>query len=105
MKERMKITADVRRVLKEDKVKGIANILFEGEFLVKNVRIVEGKNGLFIAMPSRRKADGNYEDVCFPITKEMRAEIEQVVIAGYEEALKKEEEEQQENSVPQEATE
>lgn len=63
--------------------KGLASITIEGCFVVTGIRIVEGKNGLFIAMPNRKTVNGEYKDICFPVTAEARAGIQDAILTEY----------------------
>ena len=87
----MKIT-DVRvRILKtNNRLRGIASITIDDAFAVHELRIIEGREGLFVAMPSRKVPDGEFRDVAHPINLETREELEKQVLAKYEEELKKE---------------
>lgn len=84
----MKITdVKVRKVEKEDsRMKGIASIVIDDCFAVHDIRIIDGANGLFIAMPSRAKSTGGYKDVAHPINQETRDLFQQQIIAAYNEA-------------------
>ena len=80
----MKITEV--RVFKSDKggdFKGFASVTFDNSFVVSGLKILEGQNGLFVGMPSQKKPDGTYKDICFPITAELRKEIQQAVLNMY----------------------
>ena len=92
----MKITSvNVRKIEKEgSRMKGIASILLDDSFAVHDIRIIEGDNGLFIAMPSRKTATGGYRDIAHPINPEVRAMFEEAILKAYEEAedVKSEEE-------------
>lgn len=81
----MKITSvNVRKVEKEDsRMKGIASVLLEDCFAIHDIRIIEGDNGLFIAMPSRKTATGGYRDIAHPITPECRKMFEDAIIEAY----------------------
>ena len=81
----MKITSvNVRKVESEtNRLKGVASVLIDDCFAVHDIRIIEGDNGLFIAMPSRKTSDGNYRDVAHPINPETRAMFEKVVLEEY----------------------
>ena len=78
----MKITSvNVRKVEKEDsRMKGIASVLLDDCFAVHDIRIIEGDNGLFIAMPSRKTATGGYRDIAHPINPEVRAMFEEEIL-------------------------
>ena len=84
----MKITSvNVRKVDKEDsRMKGIASVLIDDCFAVHDIRIIEGDNGLFIAMPSRKTATGGYRDIAHPINQEVRTLFEQEILKAYNEA-------------------
>lgn len=82
----MKITSvNVRRIEKENsRMKGIASILIDDSFAVHDIRIIEGDNGVFIAMPSRKTATGGYRDIAHPINPEVRQMFEEAILAEYE---------------------
>ena len=84
----MKITSvNVRKINKEgSRMKGIASVLLDDSFAVHDIRIIEGDNGLFIAMPSRKTATGGYRDVAHPINPEVRAMFEEAILDAYEKA-------------------
>ena len=75
----------VRRVDQEGKMRGVAAITLDDEFVVHDIKIIEGDNGLFIAMPSRRSSDGRYRDVAHPINSETRAKLQSLILAKYAE--------------------
>ena len=85
----MKITSvNVRKIEKEgSRMKGIASVLLDDCFAIHDIRIIEGDNGLFIAMPSRKTATGGYRDIVHPINAEFRAELEGAVIKAYFDGL------------------
>lgn len=84
----MKITSvNVRKIEKEEsRMKGIASVLLDDSFAVHDIRIIEGDNGLFIAMPSRKTAAGGYRDIAHPINPEVRAMFEEAILNAYENA-------------------
>ena len=83
----MKIT-DVRIRLKdEEKLKGIASITIDECFVVHDVKIINGKDGLFISMPSKKSAEGEHRDIAHPIKTETREYIKNEVLAAYNQAL------------------
>lgn len=81
----MKITSvNVRKVEKEDsRMKGIASVLLDDCFAIHDIRIIEGDNGLFIAMPSRKTATGGYRDIAHPITPECRKMFEDAIVEAF----------------------
>ena len=84
----MKITSvTVRKIEKENsRMKGIASVLIDDCFAVHDIRIIEGDNGLFIAMPIRQVATGGYRDIAHPINAETRQMFEKAILKAYEEA-------------------
>ena len=85
----MEIT-EVRIILRdEDKLKGFANVTFDNAFVVRGMKIISGNNGYFISMPSRKRPDGTHQDVAHPVNNEARKQIEEKILAAYEEELKK----------------
>ena len=91
----MKITSvNVRKIEKEgSRMKGIASVLLDDSFAVHDIRIIEGDNGLFIAMPSRKTATGGYRDIAHPINPEVRAMFEEAILEAYKNAKDDSEEE------------
>ena len=85
----MKITSvTVRKIEKENsRMKGIASVLIDDCFAVHDIRIIEGDNGLFIAMPSKKAVDGEYRDIAHPINSRTRERIQNFILEKYEEAL------------------
>ncbi|MBD8973526.1 MAG: septation protein SpoVG [Clostridiales bacterium] len=90
----MEIT-DVRlkKVTKEGKMKAIVSITLDNEFAVHDIKVIEGEKGLFIAMPSRKAADGDYRDIAHPINQTTRERIQSLILAEYDKALLEDEEE------------
>lgn len=88
-KESMQITdVRVRKVVaKEGKVKAFVSITIDNEFVVHDIKVIEGEKGLFIAMPSRKTADGEYRDTAHPISSETRDMIQKLILEKYEEAV------------------
>ncbi len=84
----MKITSvNVRKIEKEgSRMKGIASVLLDDSFAVHDIRVIEGDNGLFIAMPSRKTSAGGYRDIAHPINPEVRAMFEDAIIDAYNNA-------------------
>ena len=82
----MKITSvTVKKIDKENsRMKGIASVLLDDAFVVYDIRIIEGDNGLFIAMPSRQTSTGGYKDIAHPINTETRQMFEDAIFAEYE---------------------
>ncbi|EUJ28820.1 regulatory protein SpoVG [Listeria floridensis FSL S10-1187] len=74
----------LRRVLTDGRMKAISSITIDGEFVVHDIRVIEGNDGLFVAMPSKRTPDGEFRDIAHPINSETRAKIQEAVIAAYD---------------------
>lgn len=77
----------VRKVAKEGKMKAVVSITLDNEFVVHDIKVIEGEKGLFIAMPSRKAADGEYRDIAHPINSETREKIQKMILERYETAL------------------
>ena len=89
----MKITSvNVRKIEKEgSRMKGIASVLLDECFAVHDIRIIEGDNGLFIAMPSRKTPDGEFKDIAHPINTDTREKIQSSILKAYQDAVEEEE--------------
>ena len=100
----MKITSvNVRKIEKEgSRMKGIASVLLDDSFAVHDIRIIEGDNGLFIAMPSRKTATGGYRDIAHPINPEVRSMFEDAILEAYKNAPDEEENEESEEEESEE---
>lgn len=84
----MKITdVRVRKITKEGKMKAIVSITLDDEFVVHDIKVIEGEKGLFIAMPSKKAADGEYRDIAHPINSGTRDTIQKMILESYEKAL------------------
>jgi len=82
------IITDVKVFLRPaDPLKAYANIVIDDAFIIKNIKIIEGKNGLFIAMPSQKNRNGEFRDIAHPLNTDTRNEIEKKIIEKYNEAL------------------
>lgn len=81
----------IRKTYNEGKMKAIVSVTFGGEFVVHDIRIIEGDKGLFVAMPSKKRDDGEFKDIAHPITTSMRNKVQEAVIKKYEKELKNEE--------------
>lgn len=78
----------VRKITKEGKMKAIVSITLDNEFVVHDIKVIEGEKGLFIAMPSKKAADGEHRDVAHPINSGTRDMIQKTILEAYEKALK-----------------
>ena len=73
----------IRKVGEEGKMKAIASVTFDDEFVVHDIKVIEGRNGLFIAMPSRKMSDGDFRDIA-PLLSETRNRIKDAILNAYE---------------------
>jgi len=73
----------VRRVAKEGKMKAVVSITIDNEFVIHDIKVIEGEKGLFIAMPSRKSSDGEYRDIAHPINSDTRNRIQDLILARY----------------------
>lgn len=81
----------IRKVEKEGKMKAVVSITIDEEFVVHDIKIIEGEKGLFIAMPSRKAADGEYRDIAHPINSDTRDCIQKLILEKYQETMAVEE--------------
>lgn len=77
----------VRKIAKEGKMKAIVSITLDNEFVVHDIKVIEGDKGLFIAMPSKKATDGEYRDIAHPINSATRDNIQKIILESYEKAL------------------
>ena len=77
----------VRKVEKEGKMKAVVSITIDHEFVIRDIKVIEGDRGLFIAMPSKRTADGEFRDIAHPINSETRESIQKIILDSYEKSL------------------
>lgn len=84
----MRITdVRVRKMTQDSKMKAIVSITIDDEFVVHDIKVIEGEKGLFIAMPSKKANDGEYRDIAHPINSETRDKIQTIILDSYEKAL------------------
>ena len=76
----------VRKVAKQGKMKAVVSVTFDNEFVVHDIKVIEGDKGLFIAMPSKKSADGEYRDIAHPINSHTRQMLQQIILESYEKA-------------------
>ena len=82
----------VRKITREGKMKAIVSITLDDEFVVHDIKVIEGEKGLFIAMPSKKATDGEYRDIAHPINSSTRENLQKVILENYEKALEEPEE-------------
>jgi len=82
--ERMEVTdVRLRKVLTDGRMKAIASITLDNEFVVHDIRVIDGNAGLFVAMPSKRTPDGDFRDIAHPINAETRNKLQEAVLYAY----------------------
>lgn len=81
----------IRKVEKEGKMKAVVSITIDEEFVIHDIKVIEGEKGLFIAMPSRKAADGEYRDIAHPINSDTRDRIQRLILDKYQETIAAEE--------------
>lgn len=74
----------VRKVNKEGKMKAVVSVTFDNEFVIHDIKIIEGDNGMFIAMPSRKTLDGEFRDIAHPINSETREKLQNSILEKYQ---------------------
>ncbi|GAB7387219.1 septation regulator SpoVG [Bacillaceae bacterium] len=88
----------LRRVNTDGRMKAIASITIDNEFVVHDIRVIDGNNGLFVAMPSKRTPDGEFRDIAHPISSATREKIQTAVLAEYERVGEQERQELEEGA-------
>ena len=73
----------IRKITTEGKMKAIVSITFNEEFVIHDIKVIEGQNGLFIAMPSRKTPDGEFKDIAHPINSTTREKIQKAILDEY----------------------
>lgn len=77
----------IRKLSEEGKMRAIVSVTFDNEFVVHDIKIIDGQNGLFIAMPSRKVDDGEFRDIAHPILSDARNKIKEAIFAEYNKLL------------------
>ena len=77
----------VRKVAKDGKLKAVVSITIDDEFVVHDIKVIEGEKGLFIAMPSKKALDGEYRDIAHPINSETRDKIQSLILTTYQKTI------------------
>jgi len=77
----------IKKVSTDSRMKAVASVTFDNAFVVHDIKLIEGQDKLFTAMPSRKTPEGEYKDIAHPINSEMRTLLEQAILAKYEETL------------------
>ncbi len=73
----------IRKISKEGKMKAVVSITLDDEFVIHDIKVIEGEKGLFIAMPSRRSTDGEYRDIAHPINSDTREKVQKIILDRY----------------------
>ena len=82
----------MRKISQEGKMKAIVSVTFDNEFVVHDIKVIDGQNGLFVAMPSRKMGDGDFRDIAHPINSETREKIQDAIFEEYKKSLAEEKE-------------
>lgn len=77
----------IRKVEKEGKMKAVVSITIDNEFVIHDIKVIEGEKGLFIAMPSRKSNDGEYRDIAHPINSNTRENLQNLILDKYKEEI------------------
>ena len=83
----------VRKINDDGKMKAVVSVTFDDEFVVHDIKIIEGQNGLFIAMPSRKMGEGDFRDIAHPLVSETRNRIKDAIFAEYDKVLEEQKDE------------
>jgi len=78
----------IRKIDVEGKMRAVASVTFDNEFVVHDIKVIESHNGLFIAMPSRKTPDGDFKDIAHPINAEVRERLQSAILERYENLLR-----------------
>lgn len=81
----------IRKIATDGKMKAIVSVTFDNEFVVHDIKVIEGQNGLFIAMPSRKTPDGEFKDIAHPINTSTRERLQDSILSEYEKVRMEEE--------------
>ncbi|MBR5129342.1 MAG: septation regulator SpoVG [Firmicutes bacterium] len=82
----------IRKISDDGKMKAVVSITFDDEFVVHDIKIIDGQNGLFIAMPSRKMGEGDFRDIAHPLLSETRTKIKDAIFAEYEKVMSEKDE-------------
>ena len=87
VKEAPKYEVKIHSIHPEGTLRATASVNIYGDFAVRGIKVMDGTKGLFVSMPSYKAGNGEYKDICFPCTKEAKAEFDNVVISAYQQTL------------------
>ena len=74
----------VRKITSQNRMKAIASVTFDNEFVIHDIKVIESQNGLFIAMPSRKTPNGEFKDIAHPINAETREKVQKAILEAYD---------------------
>ena len=74
----------LRKVNSENRMKAVASVTFDNEFVIHDIKVIESQNGLFMAMPSKKTPNGEFKDIAHPINKDTREKIQEAILKAYE---------------------
>ena len=74
----------IRKINVEGKMRGVASVTFDNEFVVHDIKVIDGQNGLFVAMPSRKMGDGDFRDIAHPLASDVRNRIKDAIFEAYD---------------------
>ena len=77
----------VRLVASDSRLRGVVTVTFDDAFVVHDIRVIEGENGIFVAMPSKKMPNGGFRDIAHPIHQDMRKAVEDAIVKAYQKAL------------------
>lgn len=97
---KMNLDVRVKTIESGGSIKAVASVNFNDCFAVTNIKVVEGGRGLFVSMPSYKAANGDYKDICFPITKEFRQQLQSAVLETYQQVMEQGQEQQSQPASP-----
>jgi len=101
----MKVDVKISSIRPEGNLRAYASVNLNGCFAIRNVKIMDSTKGLFVAMPSYKAGNGEYKDICFPVTKEFREQLNNAVIEAYNQSLTQSQQQKAADSPPFEQTE
>lgn len=84
----MEITEVRVALCNEERLKAFVNVTFDGAFVVRGLKVIDGPKGYFVSMPSRKRDDATHQDICHPVTSGMRERLEETIMAAYHNALR-----------------
>lgn len=96
----MKVDVKIGSIRPEGNIRAYASVNLNDCFAIRNVKVVDSSKGLFVAMPSYKAGNGEYKDICFPVTKEFREQLNNAVVDAYKQALTQSQQQKAADSPP-----